>query len=361
MTRTSHIPASAPALDLPRRAVLASIAIFWSGWIVLMSLRALLLGFAEPGDLLPRRLLAALGGAALMVLFWRGLRWVRGDRPAPVAVAALVGAVPATIAFACLNWFLFYGWNPPPSIAADVARWGYASVFRYEVVDTSVSWFFFFGGWAILYLFLRAAARSAAAEKAGAQAELRALRYQINPHFLFNALNALAELVQTGRAADADCMILDLSALLRRMLGEADAAPEVPLADEIDLQRLYLALEARRFEDRLRVEIDLPDRLAGTLVPRLILQPLVENAVKYALGASHDVVTIRIAAELANHHLVLTVDDDGPARDAPAAGFGIGLSNVRERLRLRYGAAAELIASPRAGGGYRARIELPHD
>lgn len=356
---THSIQASAPALDLPRRAVLASIAIFWSGWIVLMSLRALLLGFADPGDLLPRRLLAALGGAVLTALFWRALRWVRGDRPALIAITALAGAIPATIAFACLNWFLFYGWDPPPSIAADIARWGYASVFRYGVVDTSVSWFFFFGGWAILYLFLRAAARSAAAEKAGAQAELRALRYQINPHFLFNALNALADLVQTGRAADADRMILDLSALLRRMLGEADAAPEVPLADEIELQRLYLALEARRFEDRLHVEIDLPDRLADTLVPRLILQPLVENAMKYALGASHGAVTIRIAAAMADQRLLLTVEDDGRAhRDA--AGFGIGLANIRERLRLRYGAAAELIAGPRASGGYRAAIELPY-
>ena len=119
-----------------------------------------------------------------------------------------------------------------------MARWGYAAVFRYAVIDTSVSWFFFFGGWAILYLFLRTAARSSAAEHASAQAQLRALRYQINPHFLFNALNALAELVQTGRSDEADRMILDLSALLRRMLDDVDAVPDVSLAEEIDLQRL---------------------------------------------------------------------------------------------------------------------------
>ncbi len=354
MTRSATPPA-----DLPARAVVASIAIFWIGWIVLMSLRAMLLGFAEPGDLLPRRAAAAIGGAALTFLFWRVLRWVRSDRPALIAAAALAGAVPATIAFACVNWFLFYGWNPPPSIAADVARWGYASVFRYAVVDTSVSWFFFFGGWAILYLFLRAAARSAAAERAAGDAQLRALRYQINPHFLFNALNALSDLVQTGRAADADRMILDLSALLRRMLGDADAAPDVPLADEIELQRLYLALEARRFEDRLRVEIDLPDDLAGTPVPRLILQPLVENAVKHAVGGSHAAVTIRVAAAADARRLTLWVEDDGAARGGGKAGFGIGLANVRERLRMRYGAGAGLIAGPRPDGGYAARIELP--
>ena len=355
------IRSAQPTTDLPARAVIASIAIFWSGWIVLMSLRALLLGFAEPGDLLPRRLAAALAGAALTWLFWRALRWVRSDRPVLIALAALVGAIPATIAFACVNWFLFYGWNPPPSLAADIARWGYASVFRYGVIDTSVSWFFFFGGWAILYLFLRAAARSAAAERATADAQLRALRYQINPHFLFNALNALADLVQTGRADDADRMILDLSAVLRRMLSDADAPPEVSLVDEIDLQRLYLALESRRFEDRLHVEIALPESLAATPVPRLILQPLVENAVKYAVGTSHAVVTIRIAAAAAGRRLTLSVDDDGHAHGCDAPGFGIGLANVRDRLRMRYGTAATLTAGPLAEGGYRACIELPRD
>lgn len=346
--------------DLPPRAVIGSIAIFWVGWIVLMSLRAMLLGFAEPGDLLPRRLAAALGGAVLTVLFWRALRWVRSDRPALIAVMALIGAIPATIAFATLNWFLFYGWNPPPSIAADIERWGYALVLRYAVVDTSVSWFFFFGGWAVLYLFLRAASRSAAAERASAQAELRALRYQINPHFLFNALNALAELVQAGRIADADRMILDLSAVLRRMLSDDGATPEVSLAEEMELQRLYLALEACRFEERLRVCIDLPDELAETPVPRLILQPLVENAVKYALGGSQESVTITITASITGTRLVLTVDDDGRTPKGSTFGLGIGLANVRDRLSKQYGTGASLTAGPRPQGGYRAQVELPY-
>lgn len=353
MTRSSH-----PADDLPARAVIVTIAVFWSGWIALMSVRAALLGFAEPIDLLPRRIAAAVGGAALTFLLWRGLRRVRGIAPIRMAAVALAAAAPATVAFAIVNWFFFYGWHPPASLAADVARWGYAAVFRYNVVDASVSWYFFFCGWAALYLFLRAAARSAAAERAGADAQLRALRYQINPHFLFNALNALADLVQTGRAEEADRMILDLSGLLRRMLNDADALPEIALADEIDLQRLYLALEIRRFEHRLRVEIDLPAALAAVPVPRLILQPLIENAVKYAVETSHDVVSITIAASREHQRLTIVVTDDG-APTITAPGFGIGLANVRDRLRLRYGAAARLIAGPATRGGYQARIELP--
>lgn len=348
-----------PPTDLPARAVIASIAAFWIGWIVLMSARAAMIGFAEPGDLLVRRLLAAVAGAMLTVVLWRGLRRGRSDSTVRLVAISLIGAIPVTVAFASINWFLFYGWHPTPTFAAYIARWGYASVFRYAVADTFVSWFFFFGGWAILYLFLRTAARSAAAEKAATDAELRALRYQINPYFLFNALNALADLVQTGRADEADRMILDLSALLRRMLSDADATPEVPLAEEIDLQRLYLALETRRFEDRLRVEIDLPEALADTQVPRLILQPLVENAVKYALGASRSVVTIRIAAVVDAEWLTVSVVDDGRAREVDRAGLAIGLANVRDRLRTRYGDAAKLTAGPSLGGGYTARIDLP--
>ena len=359
-TRVTMTPPAHPEADLPARAVIASIAAFWIGWVVLMSARAALIGFAEPGDLLVRRLVAAGMGATLTIVFWRGLRWVRGASPVRLVAAALAGAIPATVAFACVNWFVFYGWHPTATFAEVITRWGYGPAFRYAVADTSVSWFFFFGGWSILYLFLRTAARSAAAQKAAIDAQLRALRYQINPHFLFNALNALADLVQNGRAEQADRMILDLSALLRRMLSDADAAPEVTLAEEIDLQRLYLALEARRFEDRLQIEIDLPEALADARVPRLILQPLVENAVKHAVGTSHAMVTIRIGVVADRQRLTLLVDDDGRAGGSATPGFGIGLANVRDRLRMRYGAGARLTVGAGPQGGYRAAIELPH-
>lgn len=347
------------ASDLPSRAVLMSIALFWTGWIVLMSARAAVIGFSEPGDLLLRRLVAASAGAILTFLFWRGLRLVQSDAPVRMVIIALTGAIPATAVFACANWFVFYGWQPPGTLATDVERWGYWPVFRYAVADTSVSWFFFFAGWAILYLFLSAAARLTAAEAASTQAQLRALRYQINPHFLFNALNALSDLVQSGRTDDADRMILDLSGLLRRMLNDADLPSSVSVAQEVELQRLYLALEARRFEDRLRIEIHIPEEHADFQVPRLILQPLVENAVKYSLGASRAVVTIRISAVSEAQMLRLSVDDDGCGVDDVRQGFGIGLSNVRDRLATIYGTAANLTAGRCEGGGYRASISIP--
>lgn len=360
MTRSPYGFERRSNIDLPTRVVTSAIVAFWIGWILLMSLRAWLLGFDEPADLLIRRMAAALGGAALTFLFWRGLNRVRSHRPSIIAGVALTGAAPYTIAFASLNWFLFYGWYPPATLAADIAQWGYWRVFRYGVIDSSISWFFFFAGSAIFYLFLRAAAQSAAAERAASEAQLQALRYQINPHFLFNTLNALADLVQTGRAREADRMILELSGLLRQMLSETDASSDVALADEIELQRLYLSLEARRFEDRLNVVVDVPESLADFPVPRLILQPLVENAVKHAVGATHERVTIAITALAGSGRLTLAVTDDGPETDDRHKGFGIGLANVRERLRIRFGGTAKFHSGPQQGGGYRAEIELPY-
>lgn len=356
----------APPADTPSaRRVAAVVLAFWIGFVALMSVRAAALGFGEPGDLVLRRLACAVGGVLLTFAFWWALR--RSSR-APLALqvaAALGGAAPTTVAFAALNAWLFYGLRPPPSLAADVARWGFARVFRYTVVDASVSWYFFFAGGAVFLLMLQyatgaatSARRAAEAELASRVSELRALRYQLNPHFLFNSLNALSCLVLEGRPREADRMILDLSALLRRILAEP-AAGDAALEDEVELQRLYLAVEGRRFGERLSVRFDLPAELASARVPPLILQPLVENAVKHGVARASAPVRIEVAARAEGGMLVLEVADtaDGPAR--ATEGHGVGLANIRERLALRHGAAALLEAAPGLAGGYLARVRLP--
>ena len=279
-----------PIDGLPARRVAGSVLAFWAAFVVLMSARAAVLGFAEAGDLVVRRLACAVGGVALTFVFWSALRRLRDARLTVQVAAALVGAAPVTVAFATLNWWLFYGLRPPPSLAADVARWGFWRVFRYNVVDASVSWLFFFAGGALFLLMLQYAMGAAAnarraveAERAAHVAELRTLRYQLNPHFLFNSLNALSCLVLEGRARDADRMILELSALLRRILAETPEG-DVPLEDEFELQRLYLAVEGRRFGERLTIRLDLPPELAHARVPPLLLQPLVENAIKHGVA-----------------------------------------------------------------------------
>ena len=155
--------------------------------------------------------------------------------------------------------------------------------------DAAVVWLFFFLAWSAFYLAsqaqaeaLRAQRRLADAESAAQAAQVRALRYQVNPHFLFNTLNSLSSLVMTGRSDRAETMLLALSTFFRTSLS-LDPSADVTLAEEIDLQRLYLDIEMARFPDRLHVEIDVPQELEQTRLPALLLQPIVENAIKYGV------------------------------------------------------------------------------
>jgi LytS/YehU family sensor histidine kinase len=227
--------------------------------------------------------------------------------------------------------------------------------------------------WCALYLALLTGEKARAAERregayrrAAKAAELRSLRYQVNPHFLFNTLNSLSALVLTGKNEAAERMIHMISTFYRRSLAN-DPTSDVPLADEIALQKLYLDIEAVRFPLRLVAEYAIPSELADVLVPGMILQPLVENSVKYAVAPSCGQVRITLAAREEYGRLVLSVSDKGAidegspdARSEPAAhtGFGIGLANVRERLAARFGKEATLVSGP-VPGGYATHLRLP--
>lgn len=192
----------------------------------------------------------------------------------------------------------------------------------------------------------------------GRAAQLRALRYQLNPHLLFNTLNALSSLVLRGDNATAERVILNLCAFLRATLS-ADPERDVTLAEEIETQRLYLDVEQVRFPERLRVSIDIPPDLADVRLPSLLLQPLIENAVKYGVSRSTRPVTIHIHAERAGNLMHLTVADDGDAPCGAPTGGGVGLRNVRARLHARFGDAADSRDGPCAGGGYCVVLRMP--
>jgi two-component system, LytTR family, sensor kinase len=181
----------------------------------------------------------------------------------------------------------------------------------------------------------------------------------VNPHFLFNTLNSLSALVLTGKPAKAEQMIQSLSAFYRRSLAE-DPTGDVSLDQEMALQRSYLDIEAARFPERLQTRFDIPAELEDISVPGLILQPLVENAVRYAVAPVSRTVTVAISAREENGELVIEVSDDGPGTSANGrGGFGIGLANVRDRLAARYGDTASLSAGPRAQDGWHSVIRLP--
>jgi signal transduction histidine kinase len=206
---------------------------------------------------------------------------------------------------------------------------------------------------------IEARALAAKAEAAASAARLAALRYQLNPHLLFNALNAASSLVVNHRNEHAEALLAKLSAFLRTTL-VTDPQSTVTIGQELATVETYLDVEAVRFGERLRIALDCPPELEDSLVPSFLLQPLVENAVKYAMAPTRDTVTLRIVVTQDDDDLVITVEDDGdPAKVANVRkGTGVGLANVRQRLNVLYGARGTLRAEP-LPHGFRARVRLP--
>ena len=239
-------------------------------------------------------------------------------------------------------------------------------------LDIAVTWLFFYIAWSAFYLANQAQAealgaqrRLADAESAAQAAQVRALRYQVNPHFLFNTLNSLSSLVMTGRNDRAESMLMALSTFFRSSLS-LDAAADISLEQEIDLQRLYLEIEKTRFPDRLQVEIEVPKELESARLPALILQPIVENAIKYGVSKTRQKVLIQIIGEkLDGGRMAITVSNrllNGKKNELPAAtheGTGLGLANVSERLETRFGSKASCRFGPMSSGGYKVTLTMP--
>ncbi len=243
-----------------------------------------------------------------------------------------------------------------PATAAET-RWR-------QLTDVALSRYFLIIAWAAIYLALLIAEQARVSERregeyrrAAKAAELRSLRYQINPHFLFNTLNSLSSLVITGKNEAAETMIQSLASFYRRGLSE-DPTGDHPLAEEIELQRVYLDIEAVRFPDRLKLAVDVPEDLLQVPVPGMILQPLVENAVKYGVARSIRPVTLTISARSEFGRLVICVADDGSVVGAEEHGMGIGLANVRDRLSARFGDGAGFVSGA-VPDGYRTELRLP--
>lgn len=193
------------------------------------------------------------------------------------------------------------------------------------------------------------------------RATLEALRLQLRPHFLFNALHTISLLWRTGRAQEAQETLERLSGLLRGILDE-HAPREVPLKRELALARDYLAVEEVRFGDRLTVEFCADEETLDALVPPLLLQPLLENAITHGFEPSSRAGHLSIATKLAGAELILEIQDDGagPGSRTPIGGMGIGLTNTRRRLEALYGSAARLEMTARPERGTSVRVVIPH-
>jgi len=226
--------------------------------------------------------------------------------------------------------------------------------------------------WSVFYIGIKrqralqvARERMLRAEALAHHARLQALRFQVQPHFLFNTLNALSTLIVEQRSAEASQMLSRLSDFLRHTLAGPDS-DEVALRDELEFARRYLDIEQVRFGDRLRVEIDVPMDVQGAQVPNMLLQPLLENAVRHGIASRLYGGAICVAARREGDLLRMSVVNEGGELAADVGGArgngsnGVGLANTRARLQQLYDGKHELEARPTAQGGFRIDVALPY-
>jgi two-component system, LytTR family, sensor kinase len=328
----------------------------------------------EPSELVWRRVVVTLAGIFLTWLLYLVLR-LFDRQPLGIRIAsAFALSLPCALLIALANYYVFNVYDPlslfaDPNINQQVEaiRQQIGYDFWQEVAEITVTSYFFIIAWASLYLTLgyarevREAERTASRYAQAAQdAELRSLRYQVNPHFLFNTLNSLSSLVIKGENGRAEAMIQSLSGFYRTSLS-SDPLEDVTLAEEVELQQRYLEIEGVRYPDRLRTVIDVPKELENTRVPAMILQPLVENAIKYGVSRTNRPVTLTIAARRTGNTTQISVTDNGEklrTKGKNKDGNGIGLANVRDRLEARFGERGRLEAGPGSEGGFAATITI---
>jgi sensor histidine kinase YesM len=201
-------------------------------------------------------------------------------------------------------------------------------------------------------------------ESQASSAQLAMLRYQLNPHFLFNTLNSISTLVLLKQTEQANAMLSRLSSFLRYTLVNEPTA-QVTVAQEVETLKLYLEIEKMRFEDRLRPKFHIEAAVAGARLPSLLLQPLVENAIKYAVTPQEEGADISVEARKSGDRVLITVQDTGPGADAAYTvraeqSTGVGLANIRDRLAQAYGPEHRFETQTNIQGGFNVTIEFPY-
>ena len=192
------------------------------------------------------------------------------------------------------------------------------------------------------------------------KAQLAALRRQMEPHFMFNTLNSIAGLVRDRRSDEAVSMIVGLSEFLRRASADS-LRSQLTLAEEVEYLQRYVDIQKVRFGERLRVSVDIPEKILRAQVPNLLLQPLVENAIKHGIAKRVVGGTVRVSATGENGTLRLSVCNDGPTAptEVESSAAGVGLSNLRTRLRILHGDESELHLQRAASGEAEVVVTLP--
>jgi len=333
---------------------------------------------AQLDDTAPKYLLYVMIISVIGILITLGMRLIYRylwNRPAWVQIVGFIAAC----ASGGYVWYqsrsyIYGGWfKSSEEMAAWKEKIGHAAELyeKLSFMEVYTSAFAIMTAWSGLYFAIKyyqifqevqkSALKSAAMAH---EAQLKMLRYQLNPHFLFNTLNAISTLILEQQTELANRMVTKLSSFLRYSL-DNDPMQKITLEQELAALKLYLDIEKVRFEERLSLELDIEQEAAGALIPSLLLQPLVENAIKYGIAQSEEGGHLRIAARVFAGDLLLELSDDGPGVELvdgqiPDAN-GVGLRNTRERLEELYGSHHSFRISDTEPHGLTIRIRIPHE
>ncbi|WP_186728981.1 sensor histidine kinase [Sphingomonas panacisoli] len=326
------------------------------GQFVLLTVeRVAVLGEFQPAMFLPR--LIVTGAAILISLGLAAIVFRLPQRS--LGAQGFIGlgcAFAATLLHAAANLATFLSLLPANG-HGDVTIAAYA--------PPMMQWFWSYFGLIALLIAIKYALRVeeserriASLERSELQAQMAALRYQLNPHFIFNAMNSIITLIGENRNADAEAMVENLSDFFRRTL---ELAPQeaVSIAEELALQKLYLDIERARFSDRLIVETHIAPDVGDALVPVLITQPLVENAVRHSVAMSSQPIQLCTSVTRSADRVSIEIRNTLTSRKG-RQGPGVGLANIAARLAARYGSAASLEYGP-VDGDYVATINFPFE
>lgn len=333
----------------------------WGTWVALLVLRDLTF---VPAEYMLERISVFLLDAAIGMVLTTGLRYLYRLVWEQMVFLRIVAVV-----MGC--WLASQAWRPlkvlitDSDFGASVDLTGYGWVSFTSMVPISMSILLI---WSVLYfcikyyqLFQHEKEKSLRSEALAHEAQLRMLRYQLNPHFLFNTLNAISTLVLVKATDQANDMVTRLSKFLRYSL-EHDPLDKVDLDHELSSLNLYLDIEKVRFEERLVIKVDLAPGTEKALVPSMILQPLVENSIKHAIARCEEGGTIWISARRCdNNQLCITVADDGPGSVSHPTSIGVGLKNIRDRLQEIYGDTHKLVLSAREPKGFKVMVMIPYE
>ena len=330
----------------------------WGGATALYAVTVIANG--QPLSFLVPVLISAVTGYSITLILSVVYRYVIEKRPIVTWGATLLSVVLASLVYAYLDTWVVQ------TIREGADQTPFAQLLLGALFKDGL----LVGAWSALYYainyFVRAEEQADQMMRLEAQAtsaQLTMLRYQLNPHFLFNTLNSISTLVLLKQTEQANAMLSRLSSFLRFTLIN-EAAAKVPLTQEIETLKLYLDIEKMRFEERLRTFFVIEPAVENALVPSLLLQPLVENAIKYAVTPKEEGADISVSAQLVGQRVRIVVSDTGPGlqpgQQDHSLSTGVGMANTRERLVQAYGEDQRFEHYVKAGGGFEVLLELPY-